>query len=208
MLANAITLSRLIFLAFAVMLLHVERVPVLLVAFFLIIFTILIDAFDGMIARHRGSSSPLGSVLDIAVDRVVENVFWITFVSLELVPLWVALVVVTRGILTDAVRGFALGEGSTPFEMMETSWGRWLVSHRFMRALYGVVKAITFPALALVQTLRVAGPASPYARFLEPLTALTFALVLVTVATNLLRGIPVLVESSRFFVRQHLEKSR
>ncbi len=208
MLANAITLSRLFFLALAVILLHVERVPVLLFAFFLIIFTILLDAFDGMVARRRGSTSPLGSVLDIAIDRVVENVFWITFVSLELVPLWVALVVVTRGILTDAVRGFAMGEGSTPFEMMETTWGRRLVSHRFMRALYGVVKAITFPALALVQALRVAGPASPLARFLEPLTAIAFALVLLTVATNLLRGIPVLMESSRFFVRQHLEKVR
>ncbi|NLF64202.1 MAG: CDP-alcohol phosphatidyltransferase family protein [Chloroflexi bacterium] len=208
MLANAITLSRLFFLALAVILLHVERVPVLLFAFFLIIFTILIDAFDGMVARRRGSTSPLGSVLDIAIDRVVENVFWITFVSLELVPLWVALVVVTRGILTDAVRGFAMGEGSTPFEMMETTWGRWLVSHRFMRALYGVTKAVTFPALALVQTLRVAGPASPFGRFFEPLSAITFALVLVTVATNLLRGIPVLMESSRFFVRQHLEKVR
>lgn len=96
--ANAITLSRLFFLAPAVILLHVERVPVLLAAFFPIIFTVLIDAFDGVVARRRGSSSPLGSVLDIAIDRVVENVFWITFVSLELAPLWVALAVVPRGI--------------------------------------------------------------------------------------------------------------
>lgn len=208
MLANAITLSRLFFLALAVVLLHVERVPVLLFAFFLIVVTILIDAFDGTIARRRGSASPLGSVLDIAIDRVVENVFWITFVDLELVPLWVALVVVTRGILTDAVRGFAMGQGLTPFEMMETTWGRWLVSHRFMRALYGTAKTITFPALALVHALRAAGPGSPYASWLDPLTAITSALVMTTVAVNLLRGIPVLVESRRFFVRQPLENSR
>jgi hypothetical protein len=92
--------------------------------------------------------------------------------------------------------------------MMESTWGRWLVSHRFMRALYGTAKSVTFPALALVQALRVAGAGSPYAGFLEPLTAIASILVLVTVATNLLRGIPVLIESRRLFVRQHLESPR
>jgi phosphatidylglycerophosphate synthase len=208
MLANAITLSRLFFLALAVILLHVESVPVLLFTFILIIFTILIDAFDGAIARRRGSASPLGSVLDIAIDRVVENVFWITFVSLDLVPLWVALVVVTRGILTDAVRGFAMGHGLTAFEMMETTWGQWLVSHRLMRALYGTAKAVTFPALALVHALRLAWDGTGYARFLPPLQTIAALLVLITVTITLLRGIPVLVESRRFFVRQHLENRR
>lgn len=199
MLANAITLSRLFFLAISVYLLHVPSVPVRLAAFGLIIFTILIDAVDGVVARRRGTSDSLGAVLDIAIDRVVENVFWISFVSLELVPLWVALVIVTRGILTDAVRGFALAHGFEPFAMMRTRWGRWLVSHRFMRATYGTVKAITFPVLALLHTLQLAWSGSEQAVYLPPLTTLAFALVLVTVGMNLLRGIPVLMESRRFF---------
>jgi CDP-diacylglycerol---glycerol-3-phosphate 3-phosphatidyltransferase len=208
MLANAITLSRMLFLAAAVILLHVPDVPLLLVAFFLVILTILIDAFDGYIARRRGSASPLGSVLDIAIDRVVENVFWITFVSLGLVPLWIALLVVTRGILTDAVRGFAMGQGLTAFEMMETPWGRWLVSHRFMRALYGTAKAITFPALALLRALQLAWEGTANARFLPPLAAIATALVLITVSMTLLRGIPVLIEARRFFVRHPQENTR
>jgi phosphatidylglycerophosphate synthase len=204
MLANAITLSRLLFLALSVYLLTLESVTARAAAFFLIIFTLLIDAFDGLIARHRGSADALGAVLDIAIDRVVENVFWITFVSLELVPLWVALVVVTRGILTDAVRGFALGQGMEPFKMMRTRWGQILVSHRFMRALYGTAKAITFPALALVHTLQLAwvneAAGSVYAGYLALLEAVTFALVLITVTMTILRGVPVLVEARHFFI--------
>jgi CDP-diacylglycerol---glycerol-3-phosphate 3-phosphatidyltransferase len=208
MLANAVTLSRLVFLALAVVLLHVERVPALIVAFFIILITILIDAVDGAIARRRGSTSPLGSVLDIAIDRVVENVFWITFVSLELVPLWVALVVVTRGILTDAVRSFAMGQGLTAFAMMESSLGRWLVSRRFMRAFYGTAKAVTFPALALVHMLHFAWARTANASYLPLLETLASALVLITVALTLLRGVPVLVESRRFFVSDHQESPR
>ena len=200
MLANAVTLSRLVFLALAVVLLHVERVPALIVAFVVIILTILIDAVDGAIARRRGSASPLGSVLDIAIDRVVENVFWITFVGLELVPLWVALVVVTRGILTDAVRSYAMGQGLTAFEMMESSLGRWLVSRRFMRALYGTAKAVTFPALALLKLLHLAWTGTANATFLPLFETIALALVLITVSLTLLRGVPVLVEARRFFL--------
>ena len=201
MLANLITLSRLFFLALSVYLLHVSGVVGPVIAFFLIIFTLLMDAVDGAIARRRGSASPLGAVLDIAIDRVVENVFWITFVSLELVPLWVALVVVTRGILTDAVRGFAMGQGLTPFEMMETNWGRWLVSHRFMRAVYGLAKAITFPALALLHALHRAWAGTANAAYLPQLNTAAFVLVLITVSFTLLRGFPVLIEARRFFVK-------
>jgi CDP-diacylglycerol--glycerol-3-phosphate 3-phosphatidyltransferase len=198
MLANTLTLSRLFFLALSVYLLHLPTFSVRLAALFLIIFTILIDAVDGMVARRQGESTVLGAVLDIAIDRVVENVYWITFVSLELVPLWVALVVATRGILTDAVRGFALAQGFEPFEMMKSALGRWLVSQRFMRAFYGVVKAITFPALALLHALVVADfEVSAYLPVLRPLVLF---LVGSTVALNLLRGIPVLYESRRFFL--------
>ena len=199
MLANAVTLSRLFFLALSVYLLHLPSVPLRIAAFFLVIFTILIDAVDGYIARRSGDASPLGSVLDIAIDRAVEKVFWITCVSIGLVRLWVALVVVTRGILTDAVRSFAMGQGLTAFEMMETSWGEWLVAHRFMRALYGVAKAVTFPALALLHTLQLAWQGYARASLLPTLEIIATVLVLITVTLTLLRGIPVLVEARRFF---------
>lgn len=199
MLANVVTLSRLFFLALSVILLHLPAFSARIAAFALIIFTIFIDAIDGMIARRSGGASALGAVLDIAIDRVVENVFWITFVSLGLVPLWVALVVVTRGILTDAVRGFAMGQGMQPFEMMKTSWGRWLVSQRFMRALYGVTKALAFPALALLYALIPVWEGTAYAGYLPILRLIANGLVALTIALNLLRGIPVLVESRRFF---------
>lgn len=207
MLANAVTLSRLFFLALCIYLLHLPGFTSRIVAFALVIFILFIDAIDGTIARRRGDATPLGAVLDIAIDRVVENVYWITFVSLELVPLWVALVFVTRGILTDAVRGFAMSRGMTPFEMMRSRLGRWLVSQRFMRATYGLVKAITFPGLALLHALHTVWPGTPNERFLDPLETTVFVLVLLSVIFNLVRGIPVLIESRRFFTDPSLSSA-
>jgi CDP-diacylglycerol--glycerol-3-phosphate 3-phosphatidyltransferase len=194
--ANAITISRLLVLAVAVWLLYLPDPTSKLIAFFLTIILIAMDGIDGMVARARGETSELGAVIDIAIDRVVENVYWIVFAHLNIVAVWVALVVVSRGILTDAVRGYALAKGDTAFEMMKTGWARWLVSSRFMRALYGGLKAVVFAALALYMALLqwYAG-----ASWLPLLSVVMDILVYLTVATTILRGVPVLIESRRYF---------
>ena len=35
------------------------------------------DAIDGLVARARGEANALGAVIDIAGDRIVENVCWL-----------------------------------------------------------------------------------------------------------------------------------
>ncbi|MGH2543660.1 MAG: CDP-alcohol phosphatidyltransferase family protein [Ardenticatenaceae bacterium] len=196
MLANLITLSRLVLLVLAVFLLYTDGAFIKLVAFFLTILIIVMDGIDGVVARARGEVSQLGAVMDIAIDRVVENVYWIVYADLSLVPIWVALVVVARGIITDAIRGFVLAKGESAFEMMKTPWARWLVSGRPMRAFYGAMKAIVFAALALYMALRELFPG---AAWLDPLSQILFLLVLVTVLTTVLRGVPVVYESRRYF---------
>lgn len=195
-LANAITISRLFVLAVAVWLLYLPDPLSKFIAFFLTILLIAMDGIDGMVARARNETSELGAVIDIAIDRVVENVYWIVFAHLNVVPVWVALVVVSRGILTDAVRGYALAKGDTAFEMMKTGWARWLVSGRFMRAFYGAIKAVVFAALALYMALQ---QWYPEAWWLPALSVLVAILVYATVATTILRGVPVLLESRRYF---------
>jgi CDP-diacylglycerol---glycerol-3-phosphate 3-phosphatidyltransferase len=201
-LANAITISRLFVLAVAVWLLYSPDPMPKFIAFFLTIILIAMDGIDGMVARARNETSELGAVIDIAIDRVVENVYWIVFAHLNVVPVWVALVVVSRGILTDAVRGYALAKGDTAFEMMKTGWARWLVSGRFMRAFYGAIKAVVFAALALYMALQ---QWYPEASWLPALTIAVAFLVYATVATTILRGVPVLLESRRYFAPKPTE---
>lgn len=199
MLANLITLSRLPLLLLVILFLYFGSPFLKFVAFLLTILIILMDALDGIVARARRETSELGSVMDIAIDRVVENVYWIVYADLDLVPVWVALLVVGRGIITDAIRGFVLAKGETAFEMMKWPWARWLVSGRPMRAFYGGIKAVVFAALALFMALRewYVG-----ASWLAPLESFLFVLVLMTVTTTLLRGIPVVLESRRYFFEE------
>ena len=159
----------------------------------LLILIIALDGVDGYVARRRGETSVFGSVYDIAVDRAVENILWIVLADLELVPVWIALLFITRGILVDTVRGQSIAQGVGAFEMMRSPLGRFLVAGRFMRGLYGTVKAFAFAWILLMQPLPSLAPTF-WAHWSGDIDLVTHFLISVAVVLCLVRGIPVLVE--------------
>lgn len=159
----------------------------------LLLLIIALDGLDGYVARRRGEATRFGAIFDIAVDRVVENVLWVVLAHLGLIPVWVAIVFVTRGSIVDSIRYAAISGGQTPFGMMRSRWGRFLVAGRFMRGLYGTVKAITFAWVLLMQPWPKLYPAMWIERA-GTIDAITTFLVLLSVALCLVRGIPVVAE--------------
>lgn len=150
--ANLITLSRLLLLIVVVAMAYQPHslwqfldVPLLIIVF-------VSDGFDGYVARRRGETSLFGAMFDIAGDRIVELTMWIVLADLDLVPVWVPLVFVVRGTIVDAIRSSQTSHrGQSPFAMMETPLGRWLVAGKFMRIFYSVLKAHAFCWLLLIQ---------------------------------------------------------
>jgi CDP-diacylglycerol--glycerol-3-phosphate 3-phosphatidyltransferase len=154
----------------------------------------LLDWLDGVVARQRRQTTGLGAVLDIALDRTVENVLWIAFMHLDLVAFWVPVVFLVRSFVVDGIRGVAQASGKPGFSMMHTSWGRFLVASRFMRGFYGLAKAAAFACLWLAHALALQDP-----KYLASLKPLYQGLVWLTVTLCLLRGIPVLLDGRLYF---------
>jgi len=117
MLANWITLSRIPLLGIVIALLYGASATAQLIAAPLILVLILMDTLDGVLARARGETSLLGSVLDIAADRAVEYALWMVFAHLRLIPVAIPLIVVIRGTFVDSVRSVAPARGLKPFEL-------------------------------------------------------------------------------------------
>ena len=193
---NAVSLSRLPLLFICVGLLYVPGAAPKIADVFLLFILFLMDWLDGYFARLKNQVTKFGSVLDIAIDRTVENVLWVAFLDRGLVGLWVPAIFLTRSFLIDGIRGFALTRGRTPFGMMTSAPGRFLVASRFMRGLYGLVKMAAFLALAAAMAAVDSGAAAAPA-----IMAAAQALVVAAVALNLARGVPVLVDS-RYLFRQ------
>jgi CDP-diacylglycerol--glycerol-3-phosphate 3-phosphatidyltransferase len=156
------------------------------------------DGLDGYVARKRREVSVFGSIFDIAVDRVIEYVLWAVLGHVGLVPMWVALVFIVRGTFVDSIRYAAIAEGETAFGMMRSSLGRYLVASRFMRGMYGTIKAIAFGWLLLIQPLPDLAPAF-WGEWSGPIGMITILLVYASVVVCLVRGVPVIVE----FAVQH-----
>ncbi len=170
----------------------------------LLAWVIFMDALDGWVARRRNEASEVGALVDIAGDRIVELVLWLFFTIREdvsgrsLVPYWVPVVIITRTILTDLVRSVAFQKGKTPFgeKTMMRSWlARQLVSSRWSRAAYGILKAITFCTLGLVLATDRIGW---YGDWTAVLRFAADCLVILTVVFAILRGIPVLWEGRNY----------
>lgn len=194
-LANLITLARLPLLVILLaILLYTVTWGWQLLGLGLLGLLFLMDWIDGLVARRRRETSDLGAILDIALDRTVENVLWIAFLTLGLITFWVPVIFLVRSFVVDGVRGFASARGKAGFTMMHTPWGRFLVASRFMRAFYGLAKGVTFGALWLTHALVLQDP-----RYLAALAPWYQGLVWLTVGLCVVRGLPVLLDGRLYF---------
>jgi len=78
--------------------------------------------------------------------------------------------------------------------MMHSSVGRFLVSSRFMRALYGLAKGVIFCLLYLTWALALKDPT-----ILITLHPLNQSLIFFTVALCIIRGLPVIQDGRVLF---------
>ena len=194
-LANLITLARLPLLVVVLgILLYTVSWGWQLLGLGLLGLLYLMDWIDGLVARARRETSDLGAVLDIALDRTVENVLWIAFLTLGLVSFWVPVIFLVRSFVVDGIRGVAFARGKAGFTMMHTPWGRFLVASRFMRAFYGLAKGVTFGVLWLTHALALQDPG-----YLAALKPWYQSLVWLTVALCVVRGLPVLLDGRLYF---------
>lgn len=202
--ANLITVARLILLFIVIAFVYVGSVRVVTAAMILMMIVFASDGLDGWVARKRGSTSAFGAVFDILGDRVVENALWVVFADMDLIPVWIPLMVITRSFVVDGLRSMSYAEGKTAFgkdNMMKSSLTEWLTAGRFMRGFFGWAKAAGFvflAGLAGYERLETAGS------FLGTLYDQTWyvwfgwAMVWSAVALTIVRGVPVVIDAANY----------
>lgn len=197
--ANRITTLRLLLLFALVVLVYELPAAWQLVNAPLLVLIFVLDGVDGYVARRWREVTTFGALYDIAVDRVIENALWIVFTHLGYVSVWVPIVFVTRGFVVDVIRSHAGRRGQTPFSMMRTALGRWLVASRFMRAAYAAVKAAAFAWILVLRPVPELMPAT-WSAWSGLLDGVTQALVWLATGLCLVRGVPVVVD---FLAAEH-----
>ncbi|MEC4679546.1 MAG: CDP-alcohol phosphatidyltransferase family protein [Nitrospirota bacterium] len=196
MVANLITLARVILVFVVIALLGQDfYLDILMIA--MTGFILALDAVDGYVARKRKETSDFGALFDIVGDRVVENIYWIYFAVVGLIPFWLPMIVLARGFVTDGIRSAAFAQGKSAFgekTMMRSPWTRMLTSSRASRGIYGISKTVAFLYLGGVIALKSA--AATYnilPEFIASFEVAGMVIATLTVSMCIVRGIPVLV---------------
>jgi phosphatidylglycerophosphate synthase len=179
--ANCITIARFPLLLVWVAILYWGTPALRLGGVAVLFLGLALDTVDGVVARRSGTTSLLGSVLDIAADRAYELVLWVSFAVLGMVPAVVPVIVIMRTALTDALRSVGIAEGIAPFAQHRTALARFLVGSSWMRTGYSLAKVTAFCGLAASHAL------DGWMR--EPLQVVVW----LTVALCVCRGLPVLM---------------
>jgi len=196
---NRVTLMRIGLLFIMVFLVYDRSFWSRLLAALLAILVIVMDWLDGYLARRLQESSLVGSVLDIAGDRIIESVLWICLADIRLVPVWIPIVVVSRDIMTDSIRNFVLRFGYTAFgekTMMRTRLGRFLTGSPVMRTSYALFKAFSFGFLLLLSAFQKlpALQRQDFQTWLDNGLRIGMLCSVMTAVLCLVRGIPVIIE--------------
>ena len=185
-----------------------------LAAVALTVASIALDALDGHIARRKKLATPVGAQLDILGDRMIENVYFTYFAVVGTVSLWLPVFFFARGAATDFLRGLAMKAGHSGWganAMLQTWWGRALVSSRWSRGLYAALKCVCFCYLGLELAL-ARGPVALLGELTADLhTAIRAGANILTWSTAafcLVRGLPVLIEGWRYFAGHLTEGQR
>ncbi len=199
-LANIITLSRIFFVFLVAGLLFCKGCMYSYAAALMLTAVLMwFDGLDGFVARKFKISSKFGALLDIMGDRIVENVFWVTFCALGWVNVAVPIIVLTRGIITDTLRTLAFEKGYTAFgekTMMQGKIAKFIVASNFCRFTYAVCKAVAFFFL-------ISGHFPIHYNYQEAILNTGIICTVLAVVFCVLRGLPVIFESRRFFIEEN-----
>lgn len=187
MLANTITIARILLTFGVIILFGTHRtLNIILVSTIALIF--LLDALDGSIARRRNETSQIGALLDTLADRIIENTFWIYFTLIGVIPLWMPIVVLTRGFITDALQPYK----SSP----KNRWADILTRSRISSGLYGTLKMLAFICLASHPFLKNKGWAD-----------IGFILATLAVSVCLIRALPTFMGTYKTIAKPTFQKT-
>jgi cardiolipin synthase (CMP-forming) len=119
------------------------------------------DILDGVIARMANQRTKLGAYLDPLADKLLLTSAFVTLAILHLVPIWVAIVVLSRDLIIVAGT-LLLYVTETPLEVVPTVLGKGATLTQLLYLALALVfvylqrdRALLIPLLAVMLVLTV-----------------------------------------------------
>jgi CDP-diacylglycerol---glycerol-3-phosphate 3-phosphatidyltransferase len=111
-LANKLTLIRIFLIPIFLVFIAVKDIPYgKLVATAIFIIAALTDKLDGYIARSRNQITRFGKFMDPLADKLLVTAALISLVEFQIIPTWIAMIIIAREFAVTGLRSIAAAEG-------------------------------------------------------------------------------------------------
>lgn len=109
-LANKLTISRIILAGFFIWFLFIKGAGAKCMALAIFLAACMTDYYDGYIARHTGTITAFGKLMDPIADKILILGAFLAFVEMEIVPSWMVMIIITRDLMITGIRILALSQ--------------------------------------------------------------------------------------------------
>ena len=121
-LANKLTLVRMFLVPIFLIFIAVKGIPYgKEIATAIFILAALTDKLDGYIARSRNQITKFGKFMDPLADKLLVTSALVSLVELQVIPTWVAMIIIAREFAVTGLRAVAAAEGII---IAASGWGK------------------------------------------------------------------------------------
>ena len=121
-LANKLTMLRIFLVPMFLLFMAVKDIPYgKELATFIFIVASLTDKLDGYIARSRNQITNFGKFMDPLADKLLVTAALVSLVELQMIPGWVAMIIIAREFAVSGLRTIAASEGKV---IAASKWGQ------------------------------------------------------------------------------------
>ncbi|MDD5539342.1 MAG: CDP-diacylglycerol--glycerol-3-phosphate 3-phosphatidyltransferase [Candidatus Marinimicrobia bacterium] len=140
------------------------------------------DVYDGYIARKYSSVTKMGKFLDPLADKILMSAAFISFVVLDLIPLWMVILVILRDFIVTGIR------------ILMNSQNQTMVTRKSAKVKTGIqVGVICFILVYLItQRWKIFLGISDYLKLMEDYKII-YGLMLITTIITVWTGIEYIV---------------
>ncbi|MGL4654309.1 MAG: CDP-diacylglycerol--glycerol-3-phosphate 3-phosphatidyltransferase [Sarcina sp.] len=121
-LANKLTVVRMIFVPIFLLCMSTNIIPYgTLIATIIFILASITDKLDGYIARSRNQVTNFGKFMDPLADKLLVTAALVTLVGINIIPAWIAVIIISREFAVSGLRSIAAAEGHV---IAASNWGK------------------------------------------------------------------------------------
>ncbi|MFP4029298.1 MAG: CDP-diacylglycerol--glycerol-3-phosphate 3-phosphatidyltransferase [Candidatus Brocadiia bacterium] len=111
MLPNLLTMLRLLLVPVVLVLTYGPGTSLRIGALCVFLFAVFTDWLDGFLARRWDQITPFGTLMDPLTDKMLVLGLFFVFADLDIIPLWLALVLLFREMMVSGIRRLKAAQG-------------------------------------------------------------------------------------------------